>query len=116
MSSFATIAALIRQHRFPLNDEKATQAALAEVLAGAGIAFEREVRLSPGDIPDFMLPGGIVIEVKLRCPRRQVIRQLERYAKHERVTGFILVSNTAMSLPDIDGKPVQFVSLGQGWL
>ncbi|MFC0407935.1 hypothetical protein [Roseomonas elaeocarpi] len=113
----ARIAEVIGGSRIDLSNEKAAQAQIAEALTAAGISHEREVRLAPGDIPDF-LAGGVAIEVKLRGNRKvEIYRQLERYCAHERVESILLVSNLAMSLPDtIGGKPARFVSLGRAWL
>jgi hypothetical protein len=107
----------IGRARIDLSDEKAAQRQIAEVLTGRGIAFEREVALSPGDRPDFLLPDGLVIEVKLRARKMEIWRQLGRYAAHERVRALLLVSNTAMGLPEmIEGKPLKLLSLGRSWL
>jgi len=112
------IAAIIRGVRIDLSDEKASQAQIADALTAAGVEFEREVRLSPGDRPDFLIPAtGLTIEVKLRAPKMEIWRQLQRYAKHDRVRAIILVSNTAMTLPEsVEGVPLFFVSLGRAWL
>lgn len=114
----ALIAATLLATRVDLSDEKAAQAQIAEALTAAGLAFEREARLSPRDRPDFLFPvPGLVLEVKLRARKMDIWRQLARYAEHERVRAIILASNTAMTLPpEIVGKPLAFVSLGRAWL
>jgi hypothetical protein len=112
-----TVLTVIRNTRLDLSDEKRTQADLAHALTAQGIAFEREVRLSAADIPDFMV-GDIAIEVKIRGARKMdIYRQLVRYAKHERVGSLILATNMTMGLPEqLEGKPVFFVALGRAWL
>lgn len=107
----------IRTARLDLSDEKRTQSDLACVLSTQGIPFEREVRLSAGDIPDFMV-GDIAVEVKIRGARKMdIYHQLVRYAKHERVGSLILATNITMGLPEqLEGKPVFFVALGRAWL
>lgn len=112
------IAALIGRARCSLSNEKATQADIEKVLTQAGVAFAREARLGPGDIPDFILDDRLVIEVKLRSTsRRNINRQLMRYAAYPTVAGLLLVSNVATSLPpEIEGKPIVTVSLGTAWL
>lgn len=107
---------LVNCTRLPLNREKATQAALAEALTGAGIQFEREARLSDEDIPDFMV-GGLAIELKIKGGKMDIYRQLKRYAQHERVTAVLLVTNVAMGLPDdIEGRRTYIAHLGRAWL
>lgn len=90
---------------------------MQELLQRAGIEFIREPRLSARDIPDFMI-GGIALEVKLKGARKKdVFRQLCRYAEHENVTAVVLVSNITMGLPpEINGKSIYFIALGKAWL
>lgn len=113
----AELVNLLGQARVDLTDEKRTQAQLAEHLTKNGVAFEREVRLTAGNIVDFLV-GGVAIEVKLRrWKKRAVFKQLERYAKCERVRALILATNLSMGLPpEIEGKPAYYVSLGRAWL
>lgn len=108
---------LISGARLDLSDEKRTQTDLALVFEQRGIAFERECRLSQGDIPDFLI-DGVAVEVKLKGARKKdVFRQLGRYAKHDRVKAIMLVTNLTMGLPEtLEGKPVYFVALGRAWL
>lgn len=115
--STAELLALLRAARVDLSNEKRAQATLAEAISLAGVAVEREVRLSPSDVVDFMA-GDVAIEVKLRGARKkEVYRQLLRYAAHDRVQVLVLVSNLSMGLPEtIGGKDVYFVRLGEAWL
>ncbi len=107
--------------RLDLSHEKAAQSELADVLVEMlpdGCMIEREYRLSARDVPDFLVDNGIVIELKVKgAARAQITKQLERYARHDRVSALILLSNVAMSLPAmIGGKPAFFASLGKAWL
>lgn len=111
-----TIMALFSRLRLPLSDEKRLQAAIAEEFDAAGIVYEREARLSPADVIDFM-SGEIGIEVKIKGSKRAIFHQVERYAQHDRVKELILVSNVAMGFPpEINGKPVYFHNLAKAWL
>lgn len=115
----ARISEIVQANRIDLSSEKVAQAAIGDLLTGDSITFTREMRLSPGDIPDFFLPdSGLAIEVKLRSTSKMnIYRQLRRYAEDDRVKGLLLVTNTAMDLPqEIEGKPAWRVSLGQAWL
>lgn len=113
----AEVAQLLSQYRLPLHDERATQSEIASALDHAGVAHEREVRLSAADIIDFMV-GEVGIEVKLRgTSKTQIYRQLERYAQHAAVRELVLATNTSMGLPPlINGRPAHVLSLGRAWL
>lgn len=108
---------LIRSSRIDLSSEKRAQADLEALLVAANVAYEREVRLSDGDIIDFLI-DGIGIEVKTRAAsKKDIFRQLTRYAKHPRIDVLILVGCISMGLPpQIEGKDAYFVKLGEGWL
>lgn len=117
ISALLPIAGAIRNARCSLSNEKATQADIEKVLLASGLSFQREARLGPGDIPDFMVDDRLAIEVKLRGQRKQIYRQLSRYASYPQVDGLIFVSNISMSIPEtIEGKPVMVVSLGRAWI
>ena len=103
--------------RLPLDDEKRLQASLAEALDEAGLPYAREYPLSSSDRVDFLLDDGVAVECKLRAGKRQIYRQLRRYASSPEVGSLLLVTNTAMGLPEtIEGKPAFYCSLGSAWL
>lgn len=123
MRELVALLELLRMTRLPLGDEKAAQRELARVLSGVGIAARREVRLGPGEIADFLIESGplagTLLEVKLSSggSKREIYRQLLRYAGHSQVETLVLVTNKAMGLPgQIGGKPACYVSLGRAWL
>ncbi|MER9768948.1 hypothetical protein NKJ09_23120 [Mesorhizobium sp. M0189] len=110
------IMALLAKLRLPLSDEKRLQAAIADEFTLADIHHEREVRLSPADVIDFM-SGQVGIEVKIKGSKRAIYHQVERYAQHDALKELILVSNVAMGFPpEINGKPVYFHNLAKAWL
>lgn len=113
------IVRLLQRHRFDLSTEKHLQAGVEQALTAAGVAFEREKRLSDRDIPDFLVAGGVVVECKMKNKARKidVFKQIERYAAHSAVSAIILASNISMGLPpEINGKPVYAASLSRGWI
>lgn len=114
------LAAELQKQRFNISQEKRTQMDVEQYLMSQKISFEREKRLSGEDIPDFFIftdHGNIVLEVKIKSPRKAIYRQLERYAKHHDVNGIILLTGTSMNLPShINEKPAITASLGAGWL
>src|SRR5690606_27675240 len=91
--SMLEIAGKFKLQPFSFSQEKQTQADVERYLSLEGLNFEREYRLSPQDIPDFLIKiesGNIALEVKINCARRAIYRQLERYAAHKEVNGIIL--------------------------
>lgn len=116
---YDVVRLVLRSTRFPLTDEKETQADMAKAFSAAGLDFVREHRLCAEDIPDFWSPStGLTIEVKLNhAPRAAVLRQLDRYIQHPKVTAIVLASNRAIAIPHtVNGKPAAFISLGTAWL
>lgn len=114
------LCAVLSTGRFNLHWEKDTQDDIERHLGRhmgiRPIPISREHRLGRGDIPDFFI-DGVVIEVKLRAPRRRILDQLLRYAAHDEVREIILMTNTAIDLPaTIGGKPAYCISLGAAWL
>lgn len=117
MTGPADITAILRRARLPLGNEGALQDALGRALERAGVSFEREVRISATDRIDFLAAGGVGIEAKARYPRRAIYRQLERYAQQPSITALILVTGTAIGLPEaINEKPIYHVSIGRASL
>ncbi len=116
-SSIQTLIGLIRNARIDLSSEKRAQADVEQILTQAGIAFDRECPLTESDIIDFIVED-VGIELKLKGARKkEIYRQLCRYAGHPRVGSLILASNLSMGLPaQIEGKDTFFVRLGEAWL
>ncbi|WP_196223204.1 hypothetical protein [Roseibium sp. RKSG952] len=113
----ATIVSLLQRCPLPLRDEKKLQEAISTALTEAGIPHKREHHLSGSDIVDFIFPSGLVMEVKIKAPKRAIYRQCQRYCKHDAVKGLILATATATGFPpDINERPCWVVSLGMGWL
>lgn len=119
-SAMAKIARFCSSQRVEMRDEKMAQSQLEKFLLTAGYVFEREHRLSAKDIPDYLITEdgfSIVVEMKTRAQRMKIYRQLERYSKHSSVDGIILLSGTAMEIPNLIGdKPAVYASMGRAWL
>lgn len=115
------ICRVLASGRLDLTNEKATQRDIHELLAAAlpaTLEVEREVRLSARDIPDFVVGGEVVIEVKIRrASAREALAQAQRYAAHDTVRAIIVATNRAMLLPaTVCGKELRVVGLGRAWL
>jgi hypothetical protein len=109
------VCALLRAHAFTVADEDELQAAVAALLAPLGA--RREVRVGPADRIDFVLPGGLGVEVKINGSLSALTRQVHRYAQRPAIAALIVVTtrHRLARLPDtMHGKPVRVVTVG-GW-
>ena len=111
----AAVCTLLGSFRFAAFDEATLQRLIADVLIVAGYKFEREKRLSRKDRLDFLLDDGVAVEIKIDGSLTGVMRQLSRYAEHERVLAIVLVTTRAtqaLRIPsEFSGKPVRVVLL-----
>lgn len=103
------IIELCRTLRCQTAVEKALQDALEPLLMANFSIVEREVRLGPGDVVDFLVEGSVAVEVKVDGSPMAVTRQLHRYAEHDQVRELVLVTTRAKHrsvTPTLRGKPV----------
>ena len=103
------LADTLSRIRFRFTDEDSLQRGIGEVLRKKGYLFRREESLSARDRPDFLLDGGLAIEVKIGGSLPELLRQVARYTEHEEVRG-ILVMGSPVWLTRIPatlgGKPL----------
>jgi hypothetical protein len=121
MISAREIAILLWAGRFDLTHEAQTQSTIETYLRrelGPATDIQREVRLGPGERPDFVIDGRIVIEVKVAgATGAAIVKQLGRYARHDAITDLVLATGKSVQAPKmINGKPVLTVNLGRAWL
>lgn len=90
---------------------------IAEALDNARITHWREFCLGPRSRIDFLTDRGFGIEVKKARPNvASALRQIQRYAADDRVTGLVLVVERAIPVPhEINGKPVMQICLRQNF-
>lgn len=108
------IAALLGAARFQFSSEDDLQRGIDGLLKSKGLSSQREVVLGPHDRVDFLLDGGIGIEVKVRGNASDLGAQVERYMESARVESVIVVTSrmTHLALPEtISGKRVYVVHL-----
>lgn len=112
------IRAAIEAYHFHFDNETELQEAIGQALAENGIPFERHPRLSAQDIPDFMIPPGICLEIKIKGSQASVLRQIHRYAQQPQVEAIILAStkNRHEMPPELNGKRVVGIALNGGGL
>lgn len=111
------IVTLLGAYRYRFQSERDLQDGLEQVLVAAGVSYQREFVLDASSRPDFLLAGGVVVEVKIAQGARALARQVDRYARHADVTAIIVVTQRRHlgALPrSIDGKPVDIVVLRGG--
>lgn len=111
------IVAALRSRSYLAASEHELHEGIASSLAAAGIAFEREVRLDARSRVDFLTGDGIGIEVKVAGSVHSVVRQLARYAEHDRVRALVLATTTVKhwplcGCPSTGGKPLAIAWLG----
>jgi hypothetical protein len=114
----AEIVALLEAHRFRAPSEADLQRGIGQVLDRAGVWFAREVRLNARDRIDFMI-GDVGIECKVDGSLPDLIRQIDRYALHERIGALVVVTSRLRlaRLPrELHGKPVHVVATMRGVL
>ena len=119
MSDVARITRAIAGHRYRYASESELQDGLAEVLAAAGVAFEREVQIGDAGRIDFLADGGVGLEVKVGGSLAAATRQLHRYAASAEIEALVLVTGRGRlaALPStIGGKPLEVVDLSGGAL
>lgn len=101
-------------YRYNVTDEGSMQRGITEALHMGGFAFEREAILSPTDRVDFLVDGGVAIEVKRHGAVGDLLRQLARYARHETVRELLVVTARLQGsgLPSVlHGKPLECLVL-----
>lgn len=89
------VAKLLASYRYSYGNERALRDHLARVLHDWGLAPDVEHRLGPKDRIDIYLPHlGFGVEVKVAGgdPFGRVLAQVDRYLRHGKVHGVILVT------------------------
>lgn len=117
--TFIKVKELLQGHKLIMSDEKQLQVQIMGILGAApGFPFfVREYNLGSAGIIDFLVTGGVGIEVKIKGSPMAIHRQLKRYALHAEVNEIILITGKTMTLPaTIEGKPSNFIQLSKSWL
>ena len=108
------IIEVFERYRVSCANEKELQRAIAAIFDLEGCEYDREVSLAPGDRIDFLV-AGVGIEVKTGGSRTSLLRQLHRYAKHEKIECLLVISSrgSLTSMPEtVRGKPIHVLYVG----
>ncbi|MHB8408403.1 MAG: hypothetical protein ACYDHY_09995 [Acidiferrobacterales bacterium] len=109
-----SLIALLAGYRYPVITERALQDGIEVVLREGQIPYAREAALNSSDRPDFLLPDGTAIEIKIKGSLAEALRQVHRYAGSPRVTALLVVGTPHWlpRLPErIGGKPMRSLRL-----
>jgi hypothetical protein len=101
-SLMADVLLHLGAYRYASGDEASFQRGVDQALFASPFNFEREVALGPRARIDFLVAGGIGVELKIDGATASVSRQLARYARHGRIRGLILVTTRTKHL-ELDG-------------
>jgi hypothetical protein len=106
------IAALLSRYRFRFVSETQLQMGISSALTMGHVDHQREVRLDAQSRLDFLCDDGLAIEVKVSgsFSRSMLLRQIYRYAEHDRVQSILVVTNKFIAeMPaTMNGKPVLY--------
>ena len=111
----AQLIKIFRQYKFNFFNEKDLQRGIDSVLNENKVVHDREYSLSDKDEIDFLIEGGIGVEVKIKGTLSALTRQLHRYAQNEKIKSLILITdkNRLSNLPDqMNGKELRIVNIG----
>ncbi len=109
------IKEIISGFKFSFLDEKEFQSEIQSVLTLSGVSFSREHRLDDRSIIDFLVDGGIGVEIKIDGSRHAIMRQLFRYLSHEKVKSLILLTprRSFANMPnESNGKKISVILAG----
>lgn len=96
--------------------EEHLQDAVEQVLRELRVEYRREFYLGEVGTVDFLVAGGIAVEIKIKGQQGAVLRQLYKYATAEAVSGVLLVSTRPAHVrhmpEEMCGKPVRTFLVG----
>lgn len=106
------VRACLRSYTFRASTEKRLQDAIAMALSESGLGFAREV-VAGADRFDFVVDGGVVVEVKIKGSYSEAVRQGARYGSHEFVRAVILATTKRWRAPaaEFEGVQVEVIHL-----
>ena len=111
------LALILSSAKLRYSTEAELQEEIARLLTHYHIPFQREYVLSAANRIDFLIMGAIGVEIKIKGQPLEIYRQVERYAKFDKIKAILLVTTFRMGFPSqIENKPAAMVNLSRGWL
>lgn len=101
----AHLSRLLASYLYRYGSEIQLHENLAKVLDEAGYRYTREHVLDARNRADFLVQGGIVIEVKVDGALSEALRQVDRYINLESVAGVILASTQRWAATPMTDRP-----------
>lgn len=98
-----------------LSNEKLLQNDIAATFEKHNITFKKEVKLDEKSTVDFMIEN-LAIEIKItsKVSAMNIYRQIEKYAKNEKVAAVLLMTSKTLRMPESAfGKEIYILSLGR---
>lgn len=89
------VLSALEDYKFTYDNEIELQDGISAAFRGRDIPHEREARLGDDLRIDFLIPGGIGVEIKIKGSPSEVARQLLAYANRPEVTCLVLVTARA---------------------
>ena len=119
MTDLDRLCGVLGSYRYRFARERDLRDGIAEALALRGVSFDREVRLTPEDVIDFLV-AAIGVEVKVEGSPAAILRQLARYMESSRIAALLLFTRKAQHAhrfpAELGGKPLRVITLGDAAL
>lgn len=98
-----------------LSNEKLLQNDIATAFEKHNIPFKKEVKLDEKSTVDFMIEDlAIEIKISSKVSAMSIYRQIEKYAKSEKVAAVLLMTSKTVRMPEsVFGKEIYILSLGR---
>lgn len=115
MPNVDNIVAALSTLRAVSASEKELHGAIGRALTAAGLAWSAEVDLGRDGRIDFLVEGGLGVEVKIKGSRQDLLIQANRYAACASLSGLVIVSRRSNHVsglpPTLHNKPLRGVYL-----
>src|SRR3546814_8005262 len=110
-------AEALKRFSYRFGDEVGLHRGIKLALESQQIDYLHE-HVTGDDRFDFLCPGGIVIEAKIKGSMSDALRQVDRYLARDDVNGVVLATTTLWgrkpaNRPQLRGKPLMFALIGR---
>jgi plasmid stability protein len=110
----AEVLRVLAARHYRCSCEAELQELVQTALSDAGLSFQREKRLSVRDRVDFLIEGGVALELKVKVTEKNLLSQILRYAESAEVDAIVVAGtcHSVLRLPArAHGKPVHALHL-----